>query len=75
MSKVEMAFGYANERTTGNNNKTWDIVDMDDKKYGELTRSDGLGVWMAKSATKGAKMFTDQQQAILHIIGSDLSKT
>lgn len=75
MSRVEMAFGYANERTTGTNNKTWDIVDMDDKKYGELTYSDGLGIWMAKSVTKGTKMFTDQQQAILHIIGSDLSKT
>lgn len=74
MATTEMAFGYANERITGTNNKTWDIVDMDDKKYGELTRSDGLGVWMAKSVTKGAKMFTEQEKAILYIIGSDLSQ-
>jgi len=74
MSRTEMAFGYANERSTGNN-KTWDIVDAHDKKYGELTRSDGLGVWLAKSVTKGAKMFTDQEKAILYIIGSDLSET
>lgn len=73
MMNKQTFYGYANEREDSSGNKVWDITDQDDKKIGELKRSDVLGVWGAKSGSGDQKLFTDKEKAILHIIGSDRS--
>lgn len=68
-------YGYSNEREDSSGNKVWDITDQDDKKIGELKRSEVLGVslWSAKSGINANHFFTEKEKAILHIIGSDRS--
>jgi hypothetical protein len=68
-------YGYDNEREDSDGNKIWDITDQDDKKIGELKKSNVLGVplWSANSGIEATKFFTDKEKAILHIIGSDRS--
>jgi hypothetical protein len=67
-------YGYANEREDSSGNKVWDITDQDDKKIGELKRSDclrcapvGCQVWY-----RTISKFYSPRKRRLSFISSDL---
>ena len=66
MMNKQTFYGYSNEREDSSGNKVWDITDQDDKKIGELKKSDVLGVslWSVKSRINTNHFFTTLRDLI-----------